>query len=204
MIPHNRTADDVINALLFPQMAQQNVDYMRGQFQATAQLLDPAMQQFAAQAYKVFEDTHSAEALERQRRIQLEYQGVGLGSQTVILPVATLDEFCSATPYMQNWIMAHPGAAQLHIDQRLDGYSDTYVSPCPDLAGIHNPYYRAVTNGVHVDLGDTSVMQIHYGDDEIQISQADRQVVLDSWEALQYHLDERDADPTHPSGDSMI
>lgn len=204
MIQHPRSADDVIAALMFPPKSAQNIDFMRQQYASAQQLLDPAARAFAQQAYVAFEDNHSQAAQNRQRLIQLEYQGNGLGTQSVILPVATLQEFCSTTPYMQNWIMAHPVVAQLHVDQRMHGYQDTYVSPCPDLVGIHNPYYRAVTNGMHVDLGDTSVLQIHYEDDPIAISEADRLMVLDTWQAVQYHLDEKEADPTHPGGDPMI
>jgi hypothetical protein len=196
--------DDVLAATLFPQASGQNVEYLRQQFAGLAAGPQTAYIQAARQA---FENSYSREA--QQRILAMQMQNLesmaAPGMATAYLPLATVGELSSASPHMQNFIMAHPNVGKLHDEMRIDGYAQTYRNPTPGLYGHHNPYYRAVTNGMLVDIGDSAVLQHHYEDDPLVVlDQTQREVVLCVWQAMEYHLSQKELDPTSPTGSEII
>ncbi len=65
----------------------------------------------------------------------------------------TWEAMQQANATMQRWIMCHPEVRQLHLDQNLDGYSDTYTNFGSKGVGEEDYNYRRATNGVITDTG---------------------------------------------------
>lgn len=199
------SADDVIGAVLFPPRAQQNVQYLRSQFDGIHHIADQRERQFKEQAQAAFSEQYSAQAQAQRDNILRDYMGMGLGSQTSILELSTIDELSMASAYMQPWIMALPQASELHHKQRIDGYSSTYVDANPGQTGWHNPYYRAATNGMYVEHGENAWLMQHWDDQPVATLSMDDQVKIhDTWSALAKHLDAKELDPTSAHGDEII
>lgn len=200
---YSNSADDVIDALLYPRAAVQNVEFMRNQFRGVEQMLDPHQREFRLAALAAFEQSQSDAAMQRNAEIIRQYYGTGLASQSVIVPLGTADELSMATPYMQNWLMACPEVSELYHKQVIDGYSGTYVDPCPGLTGWHNPYYRAATDGLIVKDNGVALIHQYFDDDGLKLRLYEQESIVQSWRAMIDLLEAGEVDPSSPFGDSL-
>lgn len=82
-----------------------------------------------------------AQALERRTRHLFDHDD--------IRRLADLGSVQQAKSHMQRWIMACPEVRELYHEQKLDGYSDTYVDQEPTVIGGWAQYdYRRLMDGV--------------------------------------------------------
>jgi hypothetical protein len=176
---------------------------MRNQFRDVGQMIDPQQQAFRMAALAAFENSQSDAAMQRNAEIIRQYYGTGLASQSVIVPLGTADELSMATPYMQNWLMACPGVSEMYHKQVIDGYSGTYVDPCPGQTGWHNPYYRAATDGLIVEEQGMPLIHQYFDDDGLKLKLYEQESIVQSWNAMLNLLEAGEVDPTSPYGDTM-
>lgn len=128
----------------------------------------------------------------------------GLFHPNTIMPMTDLDALQSAKPIMQRYLMANRPIRELYHQQRLDGYSDSYVDHQPGAIGDEHYDYRRVMNGIvqHYTKEDgTEGWKVSiYGDDleegdrELEIDE--QAMILDAWmlaeAALKASLDPTD------------
>lgn len=125
----------------------------------------------------------------------------GLFQADIIRSISDITQFQIATPVMQRWIMANPMVRELYHEQKVDGYSDTYVDKDPGKVGKDHYDWRRVDNGmVHVaDEGwyaDQYAEELRPGDEELDA--CDQFRIMSSWHALENLLLQNKKDPTSP------
>lgn len=70
-----------------------------------------------------------------------------------IIPMSDIGQMQHAKPLMQRYIMAEPTLREMYIEQRVDGYSESYVDTDPNKVGYDHYDFRRVTNAVFTNLG---------------------------------------------------
>jgi hypothetical protein len=148
----------------------------------------------------------SANTLTRARAILRSTDSL-LTDPDRIYMLETLDDFQTATPAMQRWVMANPLARKLAQEQLIYGYAKTYHDIDPDGIGeTHYDYRRAVDGLVKLYAKDNEDDYSHteYLD---SLLEEDRELTLDekvdirrTWENLEYFLNYTDQDPTNIYG----
>lgn len=113
-----------------------------------------------------------------------------------------------ASEVMQRWIMANPEVRELYHQNRIDGYSDSYVDRAPNVSGIDHYEYRRVTSGITMQhpgseeyerYNWTEVLLHH--DDELTF---DEQIsILYTWNRVQAAIAKRQEDPTSKWGGQL-
>ena len=122
--------------------------------------------------------------------------------QNEIQPLQTMAELQHAPLVMQRWLMAEPLTRQMWLDQKIDGYSDTYRSE-DKTVGMNNTDYCKVIDGLYLEdaNGDLVMHNIYglYDDDHPNTRPLDitEQIdILDSWALLRTHFKMGKEDPT--------
>ena len=111
-------------------------------------------------------------------------QITGIFQADVIRYISDISHFQIATPIMQRYIMANPIVRHMYHDQRLDGYSDTYVDTDPGVIGEKHYDYRRVMSGIMTPIGDdlyyTSYIE-QLRDEADELTASDQFRILDTW-----------------------
>lgn len=93
-----------------------------------------------------------------------------------IMPIDTIGGLQQASLEMQRWLMAEPTLRAAFIDQRCDGYHETYIDKDPGVMGVNHYDYRRATNHVFMPVGNTMVASsymepIRDGDRELHVTE---------------------------------
>jgi len=182
--------------------SQPAMEYFNNQYQQlvnTAQVLGNTA---VSQIYQLGINTYQNVMQSRPWEIAeaLIRQTVHLFDNDVIRPLQSLAELQTAKPIMQRWVMACPEVRELYLQQRLDGYSNTYEDAQPGVASgaAHYDYRRAMSDMVVVGEDDWSATQYHekLAQDDNDLSFAEKKDVLISWDAVRGLLTGQLYDPT--------
>jgi hypothetical protein len=115
------------------------------------------------QGVQVLHDTfNSSEAMRAARAAIRRFDSMFLPDKVQTLE--KLGHLQNAPIVMQRWIMAHDATRKMYHDQRLDGYSATYVDMWPSDRNLDHVDWRMIHNGVMMETEDGHVMQ-HWLDD---------------------------------------
>lgn len=124
--------------------------YIRQKFDTLSSALSDRGAAFMADARQVWDQFMGSAAIRKARAVKEKLLG-GMYLRNEILTYDSIGQFQSAPPVMQNIIMSEPLIRQMYYDQRIDGYSGSYVDPNPGCIGWDDPTYRMVMNGMLVD-----------------------------------------------------
>ncbi len=122
----------------------------------------------------------------------------------MIVPLRTLADLQCAQPIMQRYMMANPMVQQYYFDNRIEGYSDSYVSIDHGKIGEANYDYRRVMNGIVIDVEEpdgslTWVAPQYYEDlreGDRELDMQEQSTILKSWDILELFLHAGKEDPT--------
>lgn len=101
---------------------------------------------------------------------------------------------------MQPFLMAQPDIRQAYLDQKVDGYSDTYVNEHGTAVGEDHYHYQCVMSGIVTDTEDDEWKAVTYFlehekvEDELNFDQ--KLDVLCSWNELLLRYRTGRDDPT--------
>lgn len=165
------------------------IDFLQGQMANLTQRLSGAQDVFMAHAQQVFDSFYSSDAL-RIARAALRHVDSIWQSDSIQL-LSEIGQFQNAPAAMIPYLMAEPGTRQMYIDQRIDGYSDSYVDIEPGAVGEQHYHYRRVMDGIivmnedtapnahewHSDTFDDDLLE---GDSDLVI--VDQNDILNSWQ----------------------
>lgn len=195
---------DAFNALIYPEQNIANISYVDNQFMNINNIMNPISdigQNFINKTKQLYEAAKSSDAI-RIARMAIE-QVKSLVKPNVITSLNSIVEIQTAQDAMQKWIMAYPPLKQLHNEQRIYGYSETYNDVSPGEVGNNDYNYRRVMNGV-LQVTEDMVIIEHYieelleGDRELR---HDEQVdILSTWDCIEYFMQSSNIDPTDPWG----
>ena len=106
---------------------------------------------------------------------------------------------------MQRWNMANPVLRQLYHDQRVDGYSETYVDNHPNDIGENHYDYRRVMNGIAVEVDDRLLCTTYPDElyDERELNIEEQTDILMTWQEIERIIAEGKEDPTSKWGNSL-
>lgn len=198
-------ASDAFDALAFGEKHPSTVDFLRNQYEQVSGLITEAGRAFFDRSRQTFEHFNSNAAIDFARTAINKLVGGAIGIDRVSY-LSDLEQLQKATAVMQRWLMANPVVRERYLDQRLDGYSDTYANIHGLDVGWHHYDYRIATQGLGwCDDEDHE----HWTQYEDELREGDRHLTLgeqvdirDSWAVMNLLLKFGD-DPTDPQGGQL-
>ena len=191
------------NAILYPMQHVNNKNYFQSQMQNISSTLTSAGAQFMQGARAIYEDVNSSATMMAARAALRAATGVFFNQ---ITPVRDINEFQTATPLMQRWIMANPTVRDIYNAQQCDGYSDSYVDTQPGVKGDNHYDYRRVMDAVVYETEEGTFVKT-YADDlfegDRELNHGEKVDILDAWELMDLMLKHQKQDPTSPYGGSL-
>ena len=191
------------NALLFGAPDPNLAAHLGQQFNQGMQNLTDMGQRLFHQSRDLFERFSGDQAMRYIRAIGRAANAVW--QSDTIRPITCIGEMQFATPTMQRWIMAEPTVRKMYHEQRLDGYSHSYVDVEPDRIGTRHYDYRRVTNGLMLfsefddpqkpEWSATTYFEEPYEGD-IELSLPEKADIMHTWECLRSMVRNGREDPT--------
>ncbi len=181
---------NTIDYLIYPDQAPTTQQYILRQLDTYQNLFHETEQTYLARARQLYDSVHNSE-IARQARAAIR-SVKGALRPNVICRLVDLSDCRSAQPIMQRYAMAQPDLRQLYHQQRVDGYSDTYIDHYPqDIKHSHYDYQLVMT-GIVQDIqdenGEDSWMVTTYATDILEGDRAltfDEKVdILSTWELI--------------------
>lgn len=197
-------SSDAFDSLVYGEKHPNTVQFLRDQITSASNMLTSAGMSFYDSAKKAFEHYNGSGAINFARNVIKTITGGNTDIQ-VILYLGELEQLQKATVLMQRWLMACPVVREKYLDQKIDGYSDTYTNVFGTDVGWKHYDYRRATEGLMIFDEEGNESYTQYFDDLIE---GDRRLTIseqidiqDSWSAMNVFLMLGD-DPTNPFGGS--
>ncbi len=193
----------VFDALAYSQPHASTLRFLTSQFENATSALMNAGQAFVEQARQAFEQISGSHAMRTLRAAGRAIRNAWQLDE--IRPMRDIGEFQHALPIMQRWIMAEPTTRKLYHQQRIDGYSDSYVDLEPGRIGEEHYDYRRVMDGILVvqetdDEEATTWTATTYMEellpDDVDLELDQQMDILKAWDWLRAHIAQRGDDPT--------
>lgn len=192
-------------AIAFGEQNPINLSYFKNQFNSLTTGLNDYARNFYSEVGNIVDKFTNSEAV-RSVRNALK-SAASLFDNDIIKPLYEMDEFQTATVKMQRWIMANPVVRQSFIDQKCDGFSDSYVDLYPEKIKDTHYDYRRVMNGVaQFDEEDNEHFKFYYEDlveGDKELSVGEKIDILHTWEIVEMYMKKGAQDPTSQFGASL-
>lgn len=200
VIPINSV--DSFDYFLFPTQNPLHDSYFQQQVETFSNKLTDIGRSFMEGTRKIYETANDSRAI-NLAKAALKYARGALHPNMVV-PLKTLADLQCAQPIMQRYMMANPMVQQYYFDNRIEGYSDSYVPLDHGKIGESNYDYRRVMNGIitNVEEPDGSLTwvapqyyeELREGDRELDMQE--QSTILKSWDILELFLHAGKEDPT--------
>ena len=139
--------------MLYPDQHVRNQSYIQERLEQMGQHLGGMVSdigaKFMERAKALYEQAYNSQAMLAAKAAIRATKG--LFHPNAIIQLDRLEDLQSAQPVMQRYLMANPAVRQLYFEQRIDGYSDSYVNVHGKAIGHDHYDYRRVMDGVVVD-----------------------------------------------------
>ena len=139
--------------MLYPDQHQNNQNFIQERIQQVSQQLGSVVSDFGTKfmerAKNLYEQAYNSQAVLAAKAAIRATKG--LFHPNAIVQLDSVDELRFAQPVMHRYLMANPIVRQLYLEQRIDGYSDTYVNVHGKVIGNEHYDYRRVMDGMIVD-----------------------------------------------------
>lgn len=198
----------VLDCMFFPEQNPMNAYYLQNQFSSIANTLSDIGRKFIDGSKELFQKANDSDMIRRAKA--MIRSAVGIQHINQIMYYGTIQEVQSATPYMQNYLMANPVVRDHYNRQICDGYSDTYIDIDPGTIKDKQYHYRrtmdeVVTEIVDEEGNDTWVVKNYLeellpGDRDLSI--AEKSNILGTWDVMEMFIKAR-KDPTNPRGGDL-
>lgn len=196
------------NSLAYGNPHPGTMSFLSQQFENASTALTAAGQRFMENARDLYERISGSDAI---RAMRLAGRAIrSMWQLDEVRQLSTIEELQTAPLKMQRWIMAEPSIRREFFNQRVDGFSDTYVDLHPgDIGEDHYDYRRVVDGVVFVeeepdDDGNYNWQATCYLDDLLpddeELFLEEKIDILDTWAAARAALKARKQDPTSRYG----
>jgi hypothetical protein len=198
----------VLDCLFFPEQNPMNAVYLQNQFSNIASSLSDIGRKFIDGSKELYQKAHDSEMIRRAKAMVRSAMGIQYVNQ--IMYYGSLQEVQSATPYMQNYLMASPVVRDHYNRQLCDGYSDTYVNIDPGTIKDTQYHYRRTMDGVITEVVDENGNEDwsvkNYFEDLLpgdrDLSIAEKSNILATWDVMEMFIKAKQ-DPTNPRGGEL-
>jgi hypothetical protein len=199
------------NALAYQERHPSTIQFLQSQFDNVRTTFTEAGQRFMAGARELFEQFNGDEALRRARALARTVKNAFQRNE--IRSIFDLAGSQAANQEMQRWIMANPSIRQSYFDQRLDGYSDSYVDMHPGMIRDDHYDYQRVMNGMLQEVpaeqeGEDEGWKatfyftpVEEGDRELDVSE--QSDILSTWQYINAIMQIGEDDPTNQRGGKL-
>lgn len=196
---------DTFDFLIFPEQHQKSQNYIFQQLSSYVPTLTDVGRKFMETSKSIYDKFNDSNVIKMAKATLRAAKGIM--QPNLIRHLHTLEDIQSAQPVMQRYIMAQPDLRQVYLEQRCDGYSDTYVDLHPGHVGEEHYDYRRVMDHVVVETVDKDGNDIwcvkSYAEDLIEgdreLTHDEKVDVLLTWDSVKAYLDSRN-DPTNIFG----
>lgn len=193
-------------AACFGAPTQGQMDRIRNDWQGGWESMTARGKEFFQDTARFVEEHTSEEFVRRARAVGRKVRH--MWDDDDIKSLSELGSMQQAKPQMQRWLMAEPLARQLHNQQRIDGYSDSYVNFDRSSVKRDDRDWNIVTEGmIQVDDDDeayfVSYWDSHMEDDNVELDGDQTLDIMDSWEHIRYRLLLGKSDPTNKHNGNM-
>lgn len=192
-------------AIAFGEQNPINLGYFQNQFSSLTAGLNDYAKNFYSEVGNIVDKFTNSDAVRSVRNALRS--AASLFNNDIIKPLYEMEEFQTATVKMQRWIMANPVVRTSFIEQKCDGYSDSYVDLYPGKVKDEHYDYRRVMNGVvQFDEDERDYFKIYYedlveGDRELSVDE--KIDILQSWEIVELYMKKGAQDPTSQFGANL-
>lgn len=183
-----------LNLLVSGEPHQDTLSYLSYQADRIAQYAQQTGSQWAQRAVESFNYFSSHDSL-RHARAALQKVKSYFQSD-IIRELRTIEDFQTATPLMQRFLMADPWARKMYHAGRIEGYAGSYVDPYPGVRGIDDYNYRRVMDGrvqmvapTEEDPEGTWFIEEYWGDlqeGDVDLTLGQQNAILSSWRQARY------------------
>lgn len=192
------------DAIAYGQQNPVNLGYFQQQLQNIGHGLNEQAQIFYKDAHEIYDRFTNSDAVRLMRSAMKS--AATLFNDNIIRPLSNIEDIQNASYQMQRWNMANPVIRQLYIDQRCDGYSDTYIDNEPGKIGDLHYDYRRVMDGVvssneEEEYFKTYLDDLHENDRNLEIDE--KADILSTWSIMEMFVKAMKEDPTSAYGDKL-
>lgn len=136
---------------------------------------------------EVFYNANGADAMRYARSVLRKVDNVF--QTNMIRPLTSVYDIQHSPAIMHRYLMAEENTRRLYQNQRIDGFSETYVDHNPGTIGRDHYDYRRVTNGlVREDTEYDYAVSFHIGDDLLEgdreLDGAEKIMVASAWDIM--------------------
>lgn len=193
----------VFDALAYGQQHPGTQSFLAQQFETASNTLTDAGAMFMSQAREMYERLSSSTAARKLRAVTRSIRSYWQIDE--IRALRTIDQLQNAAPRMQRWIMAEPTVRALHLQQRVDGYSDTYFDIDPQGIGETHYDFRRAMDGIVVVNEDAKANEPEWTadsylddllPDDDHLSLEEQVEIFETWEFAKAAIIANREDPT--------
>jgi hypothetical protein len=199
------------NALAYQERHPSTIGFLQGQFENARSAFTEAGSRFVQGAKDLFERFNGDEALRRARALARTVKNAFQRNE--IRSIFDLAGLQAANQVMQRWNMANPTLRQMYHDQRVDGYSDSYVDMHPGQIGDDHYDYRLVTNGMVLAVPKQKGEEeegwkvTFYFEDAVEgdrhLDVSEQSDILSTWDVVEAMLKIGEDDPSNQRGGKL-
>lgn len=181
---------DDFDALVYPPAHQGTMAFLGSQVtnlvQNWGQGFTNAAQNYVQTAQRMYDSVYSEDAMRLSRAAIRKVNH--LFQRDEIRQMNSMADLQNAPFKMKRWLMANPVARQAYHDQRIDGYSGSYIDANPGLIGRAHGDYMQVITGVVLEEGDDLVITHSFdepGPDDPRLNLEQRGDILSAWDLIE-------------------
>lgn len=195
---------NVVDALLFGGPSVTMREQIAQEHQSFIKSIDPSWGTALIQRTRDLFDSYNGAGVMQMVQNALNHV-VAVSRPDAIFEFSKIEEFQTAQPVMQAYLMANPVARDMYHRNLCDGYSDTYVDPKPGVIGFGHDHYEHVMNGIVVlpkekdgDVTWTNYSSAWATETSEMLNITKKAAMHNSWNALERLFAEGDRDPLSP------
>jgi hypothetical protein len=193
------------NARAYGEKHPGTLNWLQTNVQNASVHVSEAAQKFFTSAQELYDRFNGAEALRLAalalRKVQSIFQPESIRA------LNSLAEIQNAPLKMQRFIMAEPVTRRQFLEQKCDGYSDTFVNVHGnDIGATHHDYRLAVHGFVQpIENDDEYEWKAEFypdslDDDEAPLTHLQQQDIQSTWDLVRAAFERGKEDPTSPMG----
>ncbi|MDR3392245.1 MAG: hypothetical protein P4L77_10985 [Sulfuriferula sp.] len=195
------------DALAFGNPHPGTIEYIQRKFETLPQALSERGAAFMADARQKWDSFMGSDAMRKARAVKERLLGGSIYLPDAAMLYENLSQVQNAGLVMQRYIMSEPTVRKLYHEQRIDGYSTTYVDPQPGRIGEEDYNYRQVMQGAVVDTEDGGWVCRTWVDDvaegEVALKFDERSSIRGTWDLVRWYVEQGKDDPTSSEGGMM-
>lgn len=195
--------NDLIDICAGGHLPTQTLNWLNERAEAVRGTVSGAAGAFFEQARTLYQTIDSSTAMQLLRNIGAKVSDVWNNNSIGYLHEIEKIQTCSLV--MQRYVMAEPRLREMYLDQRVEGFDGKYENIHGNVIGKDHYDYRRVMDGIVSMESDDFKVTEYYEDtgDDHQLTFYERVDIINTWNRINYWLDQNQEDPTSIYGNRL-